>query len=82
MMKGMIFAAAALMPAVALAEVTPRAGAHDARIREARYVDGQIYNLSLALERITTLEFGPGEEVVNAVAGDTDSFIFESASYG
>lgn len=82
MMKGIVFAVAALLPAIAWAEVTPRAGAHDARIREARYVDGQIYNLSLALERITTLEFGPGEEVVNAVAGDTDSFIFESAPGG
>ena len=82
MMKGIVFAVAALLPAVAMAEVTPRAGAHDARIREARYVDGQIYTLSLGFERITTLEFGPDEEVVNAVAGDTDSFVFESAPGG
>ena len=82
MMKGIVFAAAALVPAVAVAEVTPRAGAHDPRIREARYVDGQVYNLALMQERVTSIEFGPGEEIVSVVAGDTDSFDFDAVPGG
>jgi type IV secretion system protein VirB9 len=27
------------------AEITPRAGPHDARVRDAIYVQGQVYNL-------------------------------------
>ena len=31
------------------AEITPRAGPHDARVRDAIYVQGQVYNLVLML---------------------------------
>lgn len=82
-MKRILFAAVlGMVPAAAFAEMTPGAGRHDARIREARYVDGEVYNLALMQERVTTVEFGDGEEIVSVVAGDTDSFDFDAVPGG
>ncbi|WFE77207.1 TrbG/VirB9 family P-type conjugative transfer protein [Roseinatronobacter sp. S2] len=64
------------------AEITPRAGPHDARVRDAIYVDGQVYNLVLMLERVTTVELPHGEEIVSVVAGDTESFDFDAVPGG
>lgn len=64
------------------AEITPRAGPHDARVRDAIYVDGQVYNLVLMLERVTTVELPRGEEIVSVVAGDTQSFDFDAVPGG
>lgn len=64
------------------AEITPRAGPHDARVRDAIYVQGQVYNLVLMLERVTTVELPRGEEIVSVVAGDTQSFDFDAVPGG
>jgi len=66
----------------ALAETTPRAGPHDSRVRDAVYVDGQVYNLMVMLERVTTVELPRGEEIVSVVAGDTESFDFDAVPGG
>ncbi|MDD7972007.1 TrbG/VirB9 family P-type conjugative transfer protein [Roseinatronobacter alkalisoli] len=71
-----------LVASAAFAEVTPRRGAHDARVREALFVDGQVYTLMLMLERVTTVEFPRNEEIVSVVAGDTESFDFDAVPGG
>lgn len=79
----MIGTMAAMMLANSVtAEVTPRAGSHDARVREAQYVDGQVYRLNVMLSRVTSVEFGQGEEIVSIVAGDTHSFEFDGVPGG
>ena len=66
----------------ALAESTPRASSLDRRVRMARYVDGQVFNIIVSLTRATTVEFEAGEQIVSIVAGDTDSFKFEGIPGG
>ena len=84
MHKLLLFSTLALClgASAALADVTPRRGAHDARVREALFVDGQVYNLMLMLERVTTVEFPRNEEIVSVVAGDTASFDFDAVPGG
>lgn len=84
MHKPLLFSTLALClgASAALADVTPRRGAHDARVREALFVDGQVYNLMLMLERVTTVEFPRNEEIVSVVAGDTASFDFDAVPGG
>lgn len=65
-----------------VADMTPRAGPHDSRVRDAVYVDGQVYNLMVMLERVTTVELPRGEEIVSVVAGDTQSFDFDAVPGG
>ncbi len=80
--SGIICAAlVALFASQALAEATPGAGRHDKRVREARYVDGQIYRVNTALMNLTTIEFG-NEEIVSVGGGDSEGFLFEAANGG
>lgn len=60
------------------AESVPPRSTHDSRVRETRYVDGQVYVVNTSLTRATTIEFEEGEKIVSIVAGDTLSYAFES----
>lgn len=86
MMRSIAFAAAlaafgaGAMPASA--EVTPRAGNLDPRVRYAQWVDGQVYRVQTQLGRVTSVEFGPDEQITSVVAGDTVSFNFDAIPGG
>lgn len=67
-----------LMATPTFAEVVPGRGRLDNRVRETRYVDGQVFVIRTSLTRATTVEFEEGERIVSIVAGDTVSFTFES----
>lgn len=62
----------------AFAEAVPAGSRLDARVRETRYVDGQVFVVQTSLTRATTIEFEPGERIVSVVAGDTSSFQFQT----
>ncbi|WP_265501285.1 TrbG/VirB9 family P-type conjugative transfer protein [Paracoccus beibuensis] len=84
-MKGWLIGAAlgaATWAAPALAEITPAAGRHDSRVRNAIYQDGQVYRVNVGMMRVTSVEFGPGEEIVSIVAGDTEGFNFDGVPGG
>lgn len=66
----------------AMAEVTPAAGRHDSRVRNATWQDGQVYRVNVGMMRVTSVEFGPGEEIVSIVAGDTVGFNFDGVPGG
>lgn len=66
----------------ALAEITPPAGRYDSRVRNAVYQDGQVYRVNVGMMRVTSVEFGPGEEIVSIVAGDTEAFNFDGVPGG
>lgn len=70
--------ALATMANSGFAEVLPKASRLDNRVRIAPYVDGQVYNILVAVTRATTVEFEPGEEIVSIVAGDTAAFDFDA----
>ena len=71
-----------LIAGAAHAEVTPPAGRYDSRVRNASYVDGQVYRVNVGVMRVTSVEFGPGEEIKSIVAGDTDAFQFDGVPGG
>ena len=71
--------AAGLMASTALAEVTPRTGPHDNRVRIATWTEGQVYRIVTTLTRVTTVEFGEGETIRSIIAGDTVGFQFDGA---
>ncbi|WP_235890899.1 TrbG/VirB9 family P-type conjugative transfer protein [Martelella alba] len=58
----------------AMAESVPAAGRYDSRVRNARYVDGQVYRIDTNRLRTTMIEFGPGEYITNILMGDTAGF--------
>lgn len=74
--------AALMISGAAQAEVTPPAGRHDNRVRNATYVDGQVYKVLVGVMKVTSIEFGPGEEIVSIVAGDTEAFNFDGVPGG
>lgn len=77
--------AIALSATVALpawAERIPGPTTLDHRVRETRWVDGQLYTIRVALTRATTIELGDGETILSIVAGDTESFQFEGVPGG
>lgn len=82
-MKTMTAILAALILAGAVqAETTPPPGQHDQRVRNARYVDGQVYRVLVGVMQVTSIEFGPGEEITSIVAGDTEAFAFDGVPGG
>lgn len=84
-MKKWIIAAALGVTSLAgpaLAEVTPPSGRYDSRVRNATYQDGQVYRVHVGMMRVTSVEFGPGEEIVSIVAGDTEAFNFDGVPGG
>lgn len=74
--------AAGLMASTALAEVTPRTGPHDNRVRIATWTEGQVYRIVTTLTRVTTVEFGEGETIRSIIAGDTVGFQFDGVPGG
>lgn len=66
--------ALALGVAAAWAETAPGRGTHDARVRVASFVDGEVFRVSTTLLNVTTIEFGPGETIASVIAGDTEGF--------
>ncbi|KIT16570.1 TrbG/VirB9 family P-type conjugative transfer protein [Jannaschia aquimarina] len=71
-------ALACLTASPILAEAIPAGSRLDHRVRETRHVDGQVYKIRVALTRATTVELEPGEQIVSIVAGDTESFQFQT----
>lgn len=67
---------------MAMAENTPPPGKHDGRVRNASYVDGQVYRVAVGLMRVTSIEFPAGEEIKSIVAGDTEAFQFDGVPGG
>lgn len=64
------------------AEVTPPRGPHDAHVRVATYVDGQVYRILTSLTHVTAVEFGEGEVIQSIIAGDTKGFAFDGVPGG
>ncbi len=77
-----LFAGTLALATPCWSETTPPAGPHDSRVRDAVYVDGEVYNLMVMLERVTTVELPRGEEIISVVAGDTASFDFDAVPGG
>ena len=71
-----------LAASTALAEVTPRTGPHDNRVRIATWTEGQVYRIVTTLTRVTTVEFGEGETIRSIIAGDTVGFQFDGVPGG
>lgn len=65
-----------------LAEVQPRRGTHDARVRVATFVDGEVYQVRTSLTHVTSIEFGPGETIRSIIAGDTEGFLLDGVPGG
>ncbi|TCM85491.1 TrbG/VirB9 family P-type conjugative transfer protein [Rhodovulum steppense] len=74
--------ALALLASSALAEITPRPGPHDNRVRIASWTDGQVYRIVTTLTRVTSVEFGEGETIRSIIAGDTVGFQFDGVPGG
>ena len=66
----------------AFAEVQPRRGARDARVRVATFVDGEVYQVRTSLTHVTSIEFGPGETIRSIIAGDTEGFLLDGVPGG
>jgi type IV secretion system protein VirB9 len=66
----------------AKAEVVPRPNQLDRRIREATYIDGQVFRVYTALLRTTSIELPPGEVFKSLVTGDTEAVKFQGIPGG
>ncbi len=74
--------AAMTLPALAHAEISPRAGSRDGRITYATYQEGQVYTVPTRMRNITMIELGDGETIRSIAAGDTESFQVEKLEGG
>lgn len=84
-MKIKTFSFAALVAITAsgaFAESQPRQGSYDARVRIARFQDGQVYRIRTSLTHVTSIEFGPGETIRSIIAGDTEGFLLDGVPGG
>ncbi len=77
-----VLIASAISASAAFAEVTPRPGPHDNRVRIATWTEGQVYRVVTTLTRVTTVEFGEGETIRSIIAGDTVGFQFDGVPGG
>lgn len=66
----------------AFAEIQPRQGPFDARVRLATYQDGQVYRIRTSLTHVTSIEFGQGETIRSIIAGDTEGFLLDGVPGG
>jgi type IV secretion system protein VirB9 len=80
--SAVIAALTLLLSNAALAEVQPRRGTHDARVRLATFQDGQVYQIRTSLTHVTSIEFGPGETIRSIIAGDTEGFLLDGVPGG
>ena len=70
------------LASTAFAEVQPRRGAHDDRVRMATFIEGEVYQVSTSLTHVTSIEFGPGETIRSIIAGDTEGFLLDGVPGG
>jgi len=70
------------LASTAFAEVQPRRGAHDDRVRMATFIDGEVYQIRTSLTHVTSIEFGPGETIRSIIAGDTEGFLLDGVPGG
>ncbi len=78
----LVMAALCIAASAAFAEITPRTGPHDNRVRIATWTEGQVYRVSTSLTRVTSVEFGEGETIRSIIAGDTVGFQFDGVPGG
>jgi type IV secretion system protein VirB9 len=78
----LIFAFLFQLAGTAHAEIQPRQGPYDARVRLAAYQDGQVYRISTSLTHVTSIEFGQGETIRSIIAGDTEGFLLDGVPGG
>jgi type IV secretion system protein VirB9 len=83
MLKQLIIAGVlSTIPFYAMAETIPKSNRLDSRIREATYVDGQVFRVYTSLLRSTAIELPPGEVFSYLVAGDTEAIQYNGAPGG
>ena len=75
------FAASAMFGFCALcsaasAEVTPSVSPTDDRVRTVVFTERQVYRIDTKVLTATTIEFGPGEEIINVALGDNVGFTY------
>ena len=81
--SAVIAALTLLLSSAALAEVQPRRGTHDARVRLATFQDGgQVYRDPHQPHPCHQVEFGPGETIRSIIAGDTEGFLLDGVPGG
>lgn len=71
MIRSLILGGMLLIPSLAYAGDTPRAGPADARIRTVDYDPGQVYRVTGVFRTATQILFGEGEEILHVALGDT-----------
>jgi type IV secretion system protein VirB9 len=71
MIRGLILGGMLLIPSLAHAGDTPRAGAADARMRTVDYNPRQVYRVTGVFRTATQILFGDGEEILHVALGDT-----------
>jgi len=62
--------------AAANAEITPSVSPTDDRVRTVVFTERQVYRIDTKVLTATTIEFGPGEEIVNVALGDNVGFTY------
>ncbi|QWK80883.1 MULTISPECIES: TrbG/VirB9 family P-type conjugative transfer protein [Brucella/Ochrobactrum group] len=83
MMKRLIIASViGALPAFAMAETVPKSNRMDSRVREATYIDGQVFRVYTSLLRSTAIELPAGEVYNYLVAGDTEAIQYAGAPGG
>ncbi|MGW6780936.1 TrbG/VirB9 family P-type conjugative transfer protein [Brucella pseudogrignonensis] len=71
-----------ILPSFAIAETVPKSNRLDTRIREATYVDGQVFRIYTSLLRSTAIELPAGEVFSYLVAGDTEAIQYNGVPGG
>jgi type IV secretion system protein VirB9 len=61
---------------MATAEITPSVSPTDDRVRTVVYTERQVYRIDTKVLTATTIEFGPGEEIINVALGDNVGFTY------
>lgn len=83
MMKQLIITSImSTIPVFAMAETVPKSNRLDNRIREATYVDGQVFRVYTSLLRSTAIELPAGEIFSYLVAGDTEAIQYNGVPGG
>ncbi len=71
-----------ILPIPVRCETIPKSNRHDNRIREAVYVDGQVFRIYTSLLRSTAIELPLGEIFSYLVAGDTEAIKYSGSPGG
>jgi type IV secretion system protein VirB9 len=73
-MKRFLIALALLLPAIAIAEVSPQRGAYDARVRVVDYNPSNVVRLTTFYGVSTHVQFGDGEIIKDIATGDDQAW--------